>query len=1252
MSAGQKYFVLVGGPGTTVPQPGGVQVQVTFVPPPPNDSCASPIPLTLGVPVFGTTAAALNDYQLSATAPTCFTLPSPPAPLGQTASTAPGRDVVYSFTPAATGLYSVRAYGYNTSQNLVLYVANTCPTPVPGQAVTINNPPCLGASNRVTSTWQEEVMCVPMSAGQTYYAFVDDNTSGNAGSVFYIKAVPCLREAEQNDTPATANPFLCGIEGSIGTAGDKDFFQLTGATSGSRVFALADGSASAGTDYDMRITNKTDTLQYDDYSADSTFGSIAPTIDGVTLTNSPPYYIEMTYYSATSTYEPYRLYAVVEPPYIAAIPETEPNDTLVTANANTLNYFKGTMSATTDQDWYTFTANAGDAIFVGLDTDPNYDGTANDLLLTLYDATGSVLVTVNGSTGTAPTLNRPPTAGNLMGTTPVSYGEALEWNAAYTGTYYAKVAPYSGSGQEYALAISKNCATDATDFAITKSGSPDPVATGQNLTYNVIVTNNGPGAGAATMKDTLPAGVTFLSVLSPAGWTCTTPPVGGTGAVNCTGALAAGDAAPITIVVKVDWCWGNVQFTNAATITASGTDPVPTNNTATFSSTVTDNGLCSDNNACTNPDVCVGTVCQPGTARDCSDTDPCTVDTCDPATGDCIHTDMCELDVFPSSRAQVDLRYPPDLSMPHIVELNGPTTVRVNLGMIGDPDGDGLEQVPTEMLQLQLTGMSPEVGHVQLRLQLPSPPHPVPPHTLGEIEEGANHLAGRLDVPPFDPSGPVADSFFDVFFEVELVDQGGMVLHNHVPKHMTARIRHKPPAPGDAYENPDFIDLFDANDNPMPVRVGPGLHVPTPCGSDADCNDNNLCTTDACNQVTGACVYTAVSCDDQNPCTADSCDPTTGACHHTPMPGATCNDGNLCTNNDACGCVGGTSLSENFDNLVPPALPAGWTTTLVTGQTGDLPWTTVTTLSQTPPNSAFADDPSHITDKVLVSPSFTASIFNNLTFYIDYATESTFDGAVLEININGGGWGDILTTGGSFVSGGYNGTISTGYSSPIAGRQAWTGSSSGWILSTVTLPAAANGQSVQLRWWMASDTSVGSTGVYIDTVSLPVCNVGCTGTPVTCTAQDQCHVAGTCDPLTGLCDNPPAPDGTACDDGNVCTNPDKCFNGVCLGPRVPAPPEINSSVLVQPFGGGGGGRIVWSDAPGPYNVYRGYRSGAWVYNHTCFDPNIPAPVSTDMSLPAVGETFYYLVSRRDVCGESIVGRDGYGAPEPNPTPCP
>ncbi len=44
-------------------------------------------------------------------------------------------------------------------------------------------------------------------------------------------------------------------------------------------------------------------------------------------------------------------------------------------------------------------------------------------------------------------------------------------------------------------------------------------------------------------------------------------------------------------------------------------------------------------------------------------------------------------------------------------------------------------------------------------------------------------------------------------------------------------------------------------------------------------NDNNLCTTDSCDLLTGSVTHTAVNVDDGNPCTIDGCDSQTGVYH-------------------------------------------------------------------------------------------------------------------------------------------------------------------------------------------------------------------------------------------------------------------------------------------------------------------------------------------------------------------------------------
>ena len=62
------------------------------------------------------------------------------------------------------------------------------------------------------------------------------------------------------------------------------------------------------------------------------------------------------------------------------------------------------------------------------------------------------------------------------------------------------------------------------DLALTKTGTPNPVLAGNNLTYTITVTNNGPATAAnVSMKDTFPASTSFVSVTTPGGWTCPAP---------------------------------------------------------------------------------------------------------------------------------------------------------------------------------------------------------------------------------------------------------------------------------------------------------------------------------------------------------------------------------------------------------------------------------------------------------------------------------------------------------------------------------------------------------------------------------------------------------------------------------------------------------------------------------------------------------------------------------------------------------
>lgn len=112
-------------------------------------------------------------------------------------------------------------------------------------------------------------------------------------------------------------------------------------------------------------------------------------------------------------------------------------------------------------------------------------------------------------------------------------------------------------------------------------------------------------------------------------------------------------------------------------------------------------------------------------------------------------------------------------------------------------------------------------------------------------------------------------------------------------------------------------------------------------GSPVDCNDDNLCTTDICDPISGclhlpnnlacddgnACTVgdqcrdgkcmggSPANCDDGNVCTTDTCNPATGCIHL--YNNLLCDDLNACTNNDMCNmgrCVG-TPVTCNDNNV-------------------------------------------------------------------------------------------------------------------------------------------------------------------------------------------------------------------------------------------------------------------------------------------------------------------------------------------------
>jgi hypothetical protein len=80
LTGGTTYFIEL---STSSPS---ATLSVELLTSPANDRCAGALPLTAGVPVYGSTKGALNDWNCN--------------------GTGPGNDVIYSFAPASSGAFS------------------------------------------------------------------------------------------------------------------------------------------------------------------------------------------------------------------------------------------------------------------------------------------------------------------------------------------------------------------------------------------------------------------------------------------------------------------------------------------------------------------------------------------------------------------------------------------------------------------------------------------------------------------------------------------------------------------------------------------------------------------------------------------------------------------------------------------------------------------------------------------------------------------------------------------------------------------------------------------------------------------------------------------------------------------------------------------------------------------------------------------------------------------------------------------
>src|SRR5260221_11330441 len=163
---------------------------------------------------------------------------------------------------------------------------------------------------------------------------------------------------------------------------------------------MSDGNAAYVNDFQIRVIGVSNdsptTLEYDYGNNDDAFGAFSSNVAGTPLSGARAF-LRINNLPGIAA-EPYRLYAVVQPPLAAASLEREPNDTPAQANRAGNNYFYGALAGpapSSDVDVYAFSvAGAGELIFLSLDCHSPRGQTPIHRQLGLLDASRNVVLKV------------------------------------------------------------------------------------------------------------------------------------------------------------------------------------------------------------------------------------------------------------------------------------------------------------------------------------------------------------------------------------------------------------------------------------------------------------------------------------------------------------------------------------------------------------------------------------------------------------------------------------------------------------------------------------------------------------------------------------------------------------------------------------------------------------------------------------------------------------------------------------------
>ena len=637
-------------------------------------------------------------------------------------------------------------------------------------------------------------------------------------------------------------------------------------------------------------------------------------------------------------------------------------------------------------------------------------------------------------------------------------------------------------------------------------------------------------------------------------------------------------------------------------------------------------GACDDDNPCTLNDYCDAGACQTGPAKDCDDNNPCTDDTCN-ADGDCENisnqapcTDNSECTSGDHCEAGVcvydDLVNCDDSNICTADSCN-PASGCVNLNnsvpcdddnacTTGDICSEGACNGPGTLLCNDANPCTDDTCNTQSGC--------VYTNNVVECDDGNACTTGETC------AGGTC-----VLGETVNCDDSNICTNDfcHPVSGCANQFNTSPCDDANACTTGDICSqgactstgTLTCNDNnPCTTDTCSADSGCANAANEEACDDGNLCTTNAC--VSGQCVTTQITaCTAMDDCHfAGTCDPTTGVCSNPARPDNTgCDDSDLCTQSDLCLlgiCVGGDDVvctpsndchsagecDPNTGACSNPVLDNGTDCDDGDGCTLNEACLNGECVEAGAPHQLFAET---FADNAAgwtlgteweIGPADAGDcIVGADTEYFDPATDhtATADNGLAGADI-GGCYAAEVHAPYCLVSpvwdiGGATGSVRLSYwrdlhtdyptwvysTVEVFAAGAWVElwavsdggyfNDAGWTYVTHDVTAYKS-DDFQVRWCfeVALDNAVSRPGWSIDDVLLEAIactdNTACTendvctddvcaGTTVDCNDSNVCTI-DSCDPVLG-CQYVNVADDTSCDDGNFCNGVDTCQAGAC-----------------------------------------------------------------------------------------------------------